>query len=101
MFLGRRGYYLERSYQNEPSFGMHTLTSMVEHSVDKDRFLEYIKTMNVTHILMRTDLVDNFLHDSFSQEEIIRLRDLVNNYWQKIYADDRYILWGVGSRPMQ
>ena len=41
VFLGRRGYYLNREYKNEPSFGMNTLNNLVKSSVSKK---------NLTHI---------------------------------------------------
>lgn len=97
MFLGCRGYYLDRSYKNEPSYGMNTLKLMVDNSVDAEKFVEYIKSMEVTHILMRTDLVDNYLHDNFSQEEILRFMNLVNKSWKRIYAHNEYTIWDIQS----
>jgi hypothetical protein len=95
MFLGRRGYYFERSYKNEPSFGMNTLKLMVENSVDTEKFIKHVRSINVTHILMRTDLVDNFLQDNFSQEEILRFKKLVNKFWKLIYEQDGYAVWDI------
>ncbi len=38
MFLGRRGYYLDRAYKNERSFGRSALKHMVESSVSEEKF---------------------------------------------------------------
>jgi len=35
MFLGRRGYYLERDYKNDPSFGRSTLSGMITSAKTK------------------------------------------------------------------
>jgi len=100
MFLGRRGYYLERIYKNEASFGMNTINQMINSSVTEDSFKEFIHSMHVTHILMRTDLVDNCLKNNFSQEEIQRLMNLAKKYWHRVYEDNGYTVWDIQiNRP--
>ena len=98
MFLGRRGYYLDRAYENESSFGMSTIRYMVNSSIDEDKFVEYIRSMNVTYILMRTDLVDNYLKDNFSQEEIKRFSNLKKICWKKVYEQNLYAVWDIQSK---
>jgi len=95
MFLGRRGYYLDRAYENESSFGMSTIRHMVNSSEDEEKYLEYIQSMNVTHILMRNDLVNKYLQDNFSIKKINRLLKLVKKNWKKVYEDNAYILWDI------
>jgi len=95
MFLGRRGYYLDKAYQNESSFGMNTIENMVKSSEDEKKFKEYIRSMNVTHILMRTDLVNNFLKDNFSIPEIKRFTNLLTKYCKLIYESNGYSIWDV------
>jgi hypothetical protein len=95
MFLGRRGYYLERSYKNEPSFGVNTIKRMVKSAASEERFLTFIRSMDVTHILMRTDLVDNYLKNNFSQKKIERFMILVNKYWRQIYEYNNHAVWDI------
>ena len=97
MFLGRRGYYLHRAYKNEPSFGMNTLHHMINDSDDENKFMAYVRSMGVTHILMRTDLVNKYLKDNFPEDNISRLLTLENKYWKKIYQDDLYTIWDIRS----
>jgi hypothetical protein len=97
MFLGRRGYYLDRAYRNEFSFGMPTLRQMVNRSNDEEKFLEYIRSMNITHILMRADLVNRYLRDNFSKKEIIRFSNLASKYWKKEYESNRCAVWDILS----
>ncbi|RZB36211.1 MAG: hypothetical protein SRB2_02370 [Desulfobacteraceae bacterium Eth-SRB2] len=99
VFLGRRGYYLERSYKNESSFGISTLRHMVNSSTDEEKFMRYIRSMNVTHILMRTDLIDNYLKDNFSQKEIIRFSNLKKICWKKVYEKNLYTVWDIQNCP--
>jgi len=98
VFLGRRGYYFDRAYQNESSFGMSTFRQMVNRSDSEEKFLEYIKSMNVTHILMRADLLNKYLQDNFSTNEVKRLLICVNKYWKKIYEDNGYTVWDIQNR---
>ncbi len=98
MFLGRRGYYLDRAYKNESSFGMSTIRHMVNSSTDEEKFMEYIRSMNVTHILMRTELVDNYLKDNFSHEVIKRFSNLKKICWKKVYEKNLYTVWDIQTK---
>jgi hypothetical protein len=95
MFLGRRGYYLERSYKNEPSFGRNTINRMVKSAANEEKFLKFIRSMDVTHILMRTDLVDNYLKNNFSQRKIERFMILVNKHWKQTYENNNHAVWDI------
>ena len=95
MFLGRRGYYLNRAYTNESSFGMNTLRHMMNNSENENRFKKYIRSMGVTHILMRVDLVNNFLKDNFSRDNIKRFLSLEKKYWKKVYEKNGYAVFEI------
>ena len=97
MFLGRRGYYLDRAYKNEASFGMAAIRHMITNADDEEKFLEYIRSMGVTHILMRIDLVNKFLKDNFSKDHIKRFLSLETKYWKKIYENDGYAIWDING----
>jgi hypothetical protein len=99
MFLGRRGYYLERAYRNEPSFGMNTINQMVNSSTHPEKFVEYIRSMDVTHILMRTELFDNYLKNNFSEKKIKRFMGLVKKHWKLLYEYNGYAVWALQPEP--
>jgi hypothetical protein len=98
MFLGRRGYYFDRDYKNEPSFGMNTLRRMVAASANEGTFDHYARSMNVTHILMRNDLFYRFLSNNFSKAEIKRLIDLIDKKWSKLYDKNGYAVWDIHAK---
>ena len=56
---------------------------MVNSSIDEEKFVEYIRSMRVTHILMRTDLVNKYLKDNFSKDNINRFLTLEKNIGKK------------------
>ena len=98
MFLGRRGYYLDRGYQNESSFGMNTIRWMVISSADEKTFDKHVRSMKVTHILMRGDLFYKFLHDNFSKTEIKRFLNLIHKKWKKLYDNNGYAVWDIQTK---
>ena len=51
--------------------------------------------MGVTHILTRTDLLNKYLKDNFSENEIARFVNLVNIYWKLLYEVDGYAVWEI------
>ncbi len=95
MFLGRRGYYLDKNYKNESSFGMKTLKLMIRSSSSKEKFVKYIQSLNVTHIMMRTKLVDNYLKDNFSSDKIRRFMRLEKKFWKPVYVHNGYAVWDI------
>ena len=97
MFLGRRGYYLDKAYKNDRSFGRSALKHMINSSDSEEKFKKFIKSMGVTHILMRTDLVDRYLQDNFTLEEIKRFADRLKKCWKPVYNRDGYAVWDVRS----
>lgn len=98
LFSGRRGYYLDRAYKNESLFGINTIEQMVKNSESEEQFVRYIRSMDVTHIMMRKDLLKIFLHNNFSKEEIERFFKLYNKNCIKLYEDNVYSVWDVLPR---
>jgi len=98
MFIGRRGYYLNRKYKNEPSFGINTIRQMVITSANEETFDQFIRSMNVTHILVRNDLFYKFLQDNFSKSEIKNLINVINKRWTKLYDKHGYAVWDIHTK---
>ncbi len=68
---------------------------MVKNSNSPEEFIKLIKSLGFTHILMRTQLVDKFLQDNFSQEEITRFLNLTRKYWKQLYESNGYAVWKI------
>lgn len=95
MFLGRRGYYIDRPYYHQRSFGMNTINNMVKASADKQHFRAYLQSLDCTLILMRTELVNKYLHDNFPEKTIFRFLDIMKEYWKPVYESNRYALMEI------
>ena len=95
MFLGRRGYYLNKPYYHERSFGMNAISNMVKASQDKQDFQAYLQSLGCTHILMQTELVNKYLHDNFPEKTIIRFLNLVKECWKPVYESKGYMIMEI------
>jgi len=93
MFLGRRGYYLDRPYYHERSFGMNTINNMVKASANKQDFQTYLQSLDCTHILMRTELVNKYLRDNYREKTIVCFLDIMKEYWKPVYESNGYAVW--------
>ncbi len=95
IYLGRRGYYLERKYKNDPSFGVSVIRRLVKNAGSEEAFIREVDSLNVTHIFMRIDLADRYLRLNYSDEEISRFRDKVGKYWKLLYYKNGHAVWQV------
>ena len=68
---------------------------MVNSAASEESFKEFLRSMEVTHILMRTDLVYNYLKDNFSIEEIDRFMNLVKKYWKLVFEYNGHAVWDI------
>jgi len=97
MFMGNQGFYLDREYFYDSSFGMKTIEEMVKVSEDASNFKEYLYSMKATHILMRIDLFNKYLGDNFSEETIVRFLGFLKAYWRPMYGSNGYAVFEVLS----
>jgi hypothetical protein len=95
MFLGRRGYYLDRPYRHEASFGMGTIKRMVGASRDERDFKSCLQSLNCTHILIRIDMFNKYLQDNFPEEKIGQFLSLVRKYWKPVYQSNGYAVMEI------
>ena len=95
MLLAGRGYYLDRSYDDNASFGMDVIRRMVSLASDEQEFQKYLRSLSCTHFLIRYDLFQKFLTDNYSTEEINQLITQFNKSATMIYRDDYYAVIGL------
>ena len=95
VFLARRGYYLDRIYEDEPSMGMDFIRSLVAASTNEQAFLKHIYSLGYTHLLVRSDLFNKFLWDNYSADErriLIRRMEKTMNI---IYNENGYTIYEI------
>ncbi len=98
-FLGRRGYYLDRAYRNEPSFGRARLKAMVDSAGDEEAFQQAVDAMEATHLLVREDLWNLYLKDNFTESQISRFAGRFAKSFVPVYEKGGYLVYErVSSR---
>ncbi len=97
IFLAGRGYYLNRNYEDNVSFGSDIIRNLALSSGDGEKFDKYLKSLNCTHFLMRYDLFQQFLKDNYSPEEINRLYGLLSKKVTLIFRDDYYAIFQLND----
>lgn len=95
IFVGYRGYYLNRAYQLHSGYGMSVVKDMVQASDKPTAFAAYLRSLHSTHLLIRNDLFEKYLRDNFTSEEIERFLALTSQYWERLYQDLRYTLFRI------
>jgi len=94
-FLGRRGYYLNCRYKHENYFGIHILQCMIKNADSQEKFNHYIDQLDITHILVRTNLLERHLSDRYSPEERQLLNNRINSRFKVIYFVNGYAIWQI------
>ena len=64
VFLAGRGYYLERKYSEGSVYGIGDMQSLVQ-AQDKRTFRNVLQSLDCTHLLIRTDLLEKYLNDNY------------------------------------
>ena len=95
VFLAGRAYYLDRAYYHEPSFGMNTINGMVKAAQNELDFKTYLQSLNYSHIMIRTGLLNKYLEDNFEEEMIVRFLDLIRDSWKLLYDSNGYAVYSI------
>jgi hypothetical protein len=90
ILLSGRGYYLERIYDEDPNSGMDTVRSLVTAAGDDKTFEKYLLSIGCTHLLVRYDLFQQYLHDNFSPEAVSRLFARMGKETEIVYYGNGY-----------
>ena len=67
IFLAGRGYYLERKYSEGSVYGIGDMQKLVQ-AQDKRTFRNVLQSLDCTHLLIRTDLLEKYLNDNYAAD---------------------------------
>ncbi|MBW2107309.1 MAG: phospholipid carrier-dependent glycosyltransferase [Deltaproteobacteria bacterium] len=95
MFVGNRGYYLDRPYVHDRNFGMETLGRLVASSRDDKAFRSGLESLDCRYVLVRDDLFGKYLADNFDQARLRRFLDLKNRYWSPVYHSRGFTVYDL------
>jgi hypothetical protein len=98
-FLAQRGYYLDREYEDNASFGMNEIRSLAAHARDDKSFQAYLHSFGCTYLLMRTDLYLKYLRDNFPPETVNLFLQQMSHATETIYNTGGYAIYRLNSSP--
>lgn len=70
LYLGGRGYYLERKYVHHVGKETPFIRAMVRSAADEDALAAFLRSLGVTHLLVREDLLWKALEDNFPEATV-------------------------------
>ncbi len=95
LFVTARGYYLERSYEDDPTFGMDVIRRLAAARNDDKTFQNHLKSLGCTHFLVRIDLLNEFLQNNYSTDTVKLLIQRLNKTTEMIYNKNGYGIYRV------
>ncbi len=93
IFFAQRGYYLDRIYEDDLSFGADEIRGLVANSHEDKSFQAYIRSLGCTHLLVRTDLYFKYLRDNYSPETVNRFLRQMDRATEMIYNANGYAVY--------
>jgi hypothetical protein len=97
IFLAQRGYYLDRIYEDDRSFGMDKIRGLVANAHEDSSFQAYLHSLGCTHLLVRTDLYLKYLHDNYPPETVNRFLQQMSKATEMIYNANGYAVYRLMS----
>lgn len=98
ILLAGRGYYLDRIYQEDRSMGMSVIQGMIDHSTSRELFKKYLSSLDCTHLLIRFELFEPYIHEKFDPEKVKHLKKQMGDTLVKIYDDKHYMIFCVTNQ---
>jgi hypothetical protein len=95
LFLAGRGYYLDRIYEDDATYGMDIMRGLAASAGDKDTFHKYLESLKCTHLLIREDLSVQFLRDNYPPETITRLFQHLGRGTELIHRSNGYGVYRI------
>jgi Dolichyl-phosphate-mannose-protein mannosyltransferase len=95
ILLAARGYYLKRTYEDDPTMGMDFIRGLAAASNDDKIFQNYIHSFGYTHLLIRIDLFHQFLQDNYSSDTGKLLIQRMGKTMDFIYNKDGYAVYKI------
>jgi len=98
LFLARRGYYLDRIYEDDPTYGMNVIRRLAASSGQDKAFRKSLDYLACTHLLIRMDLFNRFLLDNYPQKTVDDLLRLLGGETAMIYNAYGYAVYRIIPR---
>lgn len=97
IFIGKRGYYLDREYFHRPVGGALALNKMVKAVQKGGLAADTLKSFGATHIFVRLDLFFGYLRRCFDESEIEIFFQNFNQGCIPLFVENGYAVYAVNA----
>ena len=95
MFLARRGYYLDRIYVDDATYGMDVMRGLAANAGDDKSFRNDLDALGCTHLLMHMDMSNKFLRDNYPPQTIDQLSRRLERELEMIHHANGYAVYRI------
>jgi len=93
LFVGRRAYYCERDYFHDGGELPGFLLGAVQSARDSTQIGTALTSQGITHLMVREDLLGEFLNHNLTPAQRSRLQDFASRRLQLLFRDQGYSLY--------
>lgn len=98
IFLGRRGYYLERDHVFDDNNNKYLFLSWLrEGQINTTQLSNHLKHEGITHIILRSDLLSSWLQQNLSTDKQQFFVNFVNNNLVLLTSHLNYSLYKINN----
>lgn len=97
ILMGRRVYYSQRDYYHDPGNNPWYLMWMIENSQSEEGIVEKLREKGLTHLLVREDLLKEFLRGNLVPEKQRVWDSFVFNHLKGLFRDRRYSVYQING----
>ena len=95
LYLGGRGYYLDRDYIHHVGLESAMVKAMARSSSDAATLSVFLSSLGVTHLLVREELMIKALVDNFPDEKVRDVLEKLALCLIKVYESNGYAVYEV------
>jgi hypothetical protein len=96
-YVGKRGYYCDRTYLFDLYKGTSRLLQIVKRSDSPETVLSELQKMGVTHFLIRYDLFNRYVQDNFDEKAQGIVAEFFGKYTRLLHFSNGYGVLQLGS----
>ena len=93
ILLAGRGYYLDRIYQEDPSWGIDIIHGLVTASSNDKIFQNYLNSLGCSHMLIKYDLFQQYLYDNYSPATVNQISQRMGKFLEIVYNANGYAVF--------
>ena len=97
LFLGNRGYYFDR----EIAFSFDLVSKVILQESSSDKTLVDLEKRRITHILVRYDLYNRWLHDNYNNREKEVIRIFFKKHTKLIFSKNGHGLYRLKNQTFE